>query len=416
MARRVLATFGNGDCGRLGHSLTELGCEEVPRMVRALLGTPPAAAVAAGGAHTAALDGSGTVYTWGLNDKGQLGHDREDMEVGLPAEVPLPERCVALAAGYFHTLCLGESGSVWAFGCNGKGQLGLGKDVVLVREPRMVKALQGTKVVAVAAGMEHSMALTESGEVYSWGHAEHGRLGHGRSGAVPRLFGTSIEFKPRLVRAFEALRIAQISAGQMHSAAVSSAGDLFVWGYGKFNQLGFGNDEDVEIPTLLPPLKGSTAGVACGYLHTLALEYGGNVQSWGANQNGVLGLGHEKDQQPRRPSRVRGLSDVRQISAGWKHNAAVTDGGLLYTWGWGGSQGTAYSFEGKSGTGGQLGHGNDFDYWSPHHVEWLALGETDMAKQHHEDGSLAWKVVQAACGMNHTAAIIELGPEVSIPS
>ena len=157
----------------------------------------------------------------------------------------------------------------------------------------------------------------------------------------------------------------------------------------------------MEIPTLLPPLKGSTAGVACGYLHTLALEYGGNVQSWGANQvglallcclpcggvlwacrlggggdllggepsnqhgmapsalcdsqqptlpcrlplstcpqqNGVLGLGHEKDQQPRRPSRVRGLSDVRQISAGWKHNAAVTDGGLLYTWGWGGSQG-----------------------------------------------------------------------------
>lgn len=68
----------------------------------------------------------------------------------------------------------------------------------------------GTKVVAVAAGMEHSMALTESGEVYSWGHAEHGRLGHGRSGAVPRLFGTSIEFKPRLVRAFEALRIAQV--------------------------------------------------------------------------------------------------------------------------------------------------------------------------------------------------------------
>lgn len=56
-------------------------------------------------------------------------------------------------------------------------------------------------------------------------------------------------------------------------------------------------------------------------------------------QNGVLGLGHEKDQQPRRPTRLRGLSDVRQISAGWKHNTAVTDEGLLYTWGWGGSQG-----------------------------------------------------------------------------
>lgn len=50
------------------------------------------------------------------------------MDVGLPAEVPLPERCVALAAGYFHTLCLGESGAVWAFGCNGKGQLGAGPE------------------------------------------------------------------------------------------------------------------------------------------------------------------------------------------------------------------------------------------------------------------------------------------------
>lgn len=68
----------------------------------------------------------------------------------------------------------------------------------------------GAKVVAVAAGMEHSLALAESGEVYSWGHAEHGRLGHGRAGAMPRLFGTSIEFKPRLIRAFEALRIAQV--------------------------------------------------------------------------------------------------------------------------------------------------------------------------------------------------------------
>lgn len=71
--RRVLATFGNGDCGRLGHSLADHGCEEVPRVVRALLGVPRLAQVVAGGAHTAAVDGEGSLYTWGLNDKGQLG-------------------------------------------------------------------------------------------------------------------------------------------------------------------------------------------------------------------------------------------------------------------------------------------------------------------------------------------------------
>lgn len=62
------------------------------------------------------------------------------------------------------------------------------------------------------------------------------------------------------------------------------------------------------------------------------------------------------------------------------------------------STGTAFSFEGRTGTGGQLGHGNDFDYWSPNHVEWLQLGETDWTKQQHEDGSTAWKVVQVSVG------------------
>lgn len=57
--------------------------------------------------------------------------------------------------------------------------------------------------------------------------------------------------------------------------------------------------------------------------------------------------------------------------------------------------GTALSFEGRTGTGGQLGHGNDFDYWSPHHVEWLQLTETDLSKQV-QGGELAWRVLQVS--------------------
>lgn len=134
--------------------------------------------------------------------------------MGLPAEVPLPERCVGASAGHFHTLALGESGSVWAFGCNGKGQLvgglgaagweacagqgeagraarhwclgcccsctllaalpphhplqGLGKEIVLQREPRMVKALEGgwagaggLRVERWCGGGGHAMAELE---------------------------------------------------------------------------------------------------------------------------------------------------------------------------------------------------------------------------------------------------------------
>ena len=60
---------------------------------------------------------------------------------------------------------------------------------------------------------------------------------------------------------------------------------------GKFNQLGFGNDEDLLAPAALPPLKGSTAALACGALHTLALAHGGRVLSWGANQVRVVRWG-----------------------------------------------------------------------------------------------------------------------------
>jgi alpha-tubulin suppressor-like RCC1 family protein len=139
--------------------------------------------------------------------------------------------------------------------------------------------------------MEHSLALTAGGEVYSWGNAANGRLGHG-SITSRSFFGASIEYLPRLVRAFEALRVGQVAAGQMHSAAVSSEGDAFFWGYGKFYALGTGQEEDVPTPMLLTPLKGRTAAVACGSQHSLALLHGGDVLAWGADQVGTGGAQH----------------------------------------------------------------------------------------------------------------------------
>lgn len=89
----------------------------------------------------------------------------------------------------------------------------------------------------------------------------------------------------------------------------------------------------------VPGLRG-IAELSCGGLHTLALRHGGQVLAWGANQNGVLGLGGGKlsKQTARRPEPVPGL-EAEGVSAGWKHSAAVAGHGRLLTWGWGGSQG-----------------------------------------------------------------------------
>jgi len=88
----------------------------------------------------------------------------------------------------------------------------------------------------------------------------------------------------------------------------------------------------------------------------------------------------------------------------------VGHAGELYSWGWGGSVGTATSFESGRSSGGQLGLGNEFDYWAPTQVTDLQVsggGETQPDLQQPEVAS-SWKALQVSCGFNHTAAIIEV--------
>jgi alpha-tubulin suppressor-like RCC1 family protein len=91
-----------------------------------------------------------------------------------------------------------------------------------------------------------------------------------------------------------------------------------------------------------------------------------------------------------------------QVAAGWRHCAGVTSSGQLYTWGWCGSVGSESAmFPGHSSSGGQLGHGNDFDYWRPTRVEhWETKDDSKSLT-----GSL--KFLHVSCGSNHTAAIVD---------
>lgn len=100
------------------------------------------------------------------------------------------------------------------------------------------------------------------------------------------------------------------------------------------------------------------------------------------------------------------------MSTGWKHSAAIGHHGDLYAWGWGGSVGTATSFETGRSSGGQLGLGNEFDYWAPTQVTDL---QTDGGHHHDQLGQqepissvLKWKAVQVSCGFNHTAAVVDI--------
>jgi alpha-tubulin suppressor-like RCC1 family protein len=373
------AAWGNGDHGRLGVDDTQ-GNHVEPAPMRGLPADVAPSGVAAGGAHTVVLLADGRVFTCGLNDWGQLGHSMGSPSAPLLQPVAgLPADVVAVAAGHFTTMAVTAGGELWAWGRNSDGQLGLGDAAgARVCQPTRVSALHDA-VTAVAAGARHSLALTSAGELYAWG--ARSLLGLGAAERW-RLRLASAEHAPRLVRSLRGVRLRVAAAGSAHSAVTDEDGRVFVFGEGAFNQLGTGSNRAAAEPTLLPGLH-SVAALACGGLHTIAATHDGDVFSWGANEHGGLGLGDVDGAQTRLPSRIPGVA-LTQVSAGWKHSAGITADGELYAWGWGGAMG-----EGQNSSGGQLGLGDECDWWSPTRVPTGAV-----------------RVLRVSCGWNHTAGIL----------
>ena len=371
-----VAAWGNNDQGRLGLEVDATSVRR-PTRVRGLPDDVAPLAVAAGGAHTLILLSSGQVFGFGLNDWAQLGTG--ELHVQRPRLVAaLPTDVVRISAGSFHNLVVTQDGCLWAWGRNSEGQLGLGADASSrVDTPTLVPLDE--PIMDVAAGARHSLAVAQSGQLYAFGARSLLGLGGERW-----RFGTSIEPEPRLVRSLRGVRVRSIATGNQHSAVACEDGHVYTFGEGAFAQLGTGaSDRPASEPVRVPSLHG-VAQLACGGLHTLALTRGGTLYSWGSNEHGSLGLGDIDGPQLRVPSLLPDVS-LAQVSCGWKHNAGVSHAGELFAWGWGGSMG-----EDTGSSGGQLGLGNEYDYWIPMKVPI-------------DDDAV---VQQVACGFNHTAAIL----------
>lgn len=166
-----LATWGNGDLGRLGHG-DECTNVEVPVVCSTLSAEGiRVKQVSCGGAHTLVLDDAGRVYSMGLNDEGQLGQGTDEEFVAHPQRVQgIEGRVKAIAAGRDNSVCVSEDGRIWVTGSNKKGKLGLGK-----RSPSRLSSfqvnqyLEGYHIDKVAVGAMHTLSLSNNGEVFSWG-------------------------------------------------------------------------------------------------------------------------------------------------------------------------------------------------------------------------------------------------------
>ncbi|GBG28169.1 E3 ubiquitin-protein ligase HECTD3 [Hondaea fermentalgiana] len=218
-------SFGRNDFGQLGHGDT-LDRKE-PARIDALSTGEHVVSVACGQYHTIVALSSGSVYASGKNDYGQLGlklpepHRRMTIvrAFGSKAMDRESDDCIKeLRCGYYHTIALSTTGKLWAFGRNDYGQLGIGSTAQKVFGPREVEDLDGstTRVVRIAAGCYHSVAVDHNNVMYVFGRNNHGQLGCGDSPERP---------SPLPLKSFAGSRIADVAAGFYHTIVLVGGQD-----------------------------------------------------------------------------------------------------------------------------------------------------------------------------------------------
>mmetsp|Transcript_128960 Transcript_128960/g.248468 ORF Transcript_128960/g.248468 Transcript_128960/m.248468 type:complete len:682 (-) Transcript_128960:68-2113(-) len=259
----VLYTWGKGQNGRLGHGGSDT--ELLPKAVEALAGQH-VIQVSCGDFHTACVTLNPThVYSWGLGLSGRLGHgDETDCHMPMAIEAFSGLHIACIACGGHHSATISEpAGQLWTWGGGAFGKLGHSNRLAQTT-PKLVAALQGRKLVQVSLGPHHSAALTQKGEVYTWGQA--GRLGHSSQGAEVD------EMVPRQVMALSNVFVLQVSCGHSHCAAITETGDVWAWGSSR----AFGHMESnaqPNVPTLIKVLSGKAiVQVCCGVTHSIALS------------------------------------------------------------------------------------------------------------------------------------------------
>lgn len=275
--------------------------------------------VVSGVDYNIALKSDGTVWSWGYNNYGELGLGDSAKRLE-PTKVNI-EGIIDIAAGNHHTLLLKQDGTVWAMGLNNYGQIG-NNTTTNVNVPTQVQGLES--IIKITAGANHSVALKSDGTAYSWGYNNYGQLGDNT---------TTRRSVPVEVRRVANLK--EISAGNHSTLGLDTEGNVWVWGLNTSGQLGLGTKTNVILPTKLTSIN-QVAHIDLGTNYGMAVTESGEVYSFGVNESGQLGIGNKTNQTtPKQVVQADGtpLTNIEYVSAGTKHVLAKTKTGLAYGWG-----------------------------------------------------------------------------------
>ena len=261
-------------------------------------GLPIAAVkVAAGGIDSYVIRSDGTLWSWGGNRYGELGHDGTT-PCQVPVQVGSDSDWAAVASGLsgYGKLAIKQGGTLWQWGANEPYYLGLGGAPVLT--PAEVGS--DSDWAAIAQGDDDSMAIKQDGTLWAWGSNYYGELGLGDTNprTVPTQVGTDTDW-------------AAVACGFYFTVATKQDGSLWAWGRNDYGQLGLGTTDEKDVPTEVDGTQQWPA-IACGAYHTLAVRANGTLWAWGMNSEGELGLNDEVDRHA--PTQVGSGSDWVAVS------------------------------------------------------------------------------------------------------
>jgi alpha-tubulin suppressor-like RCC1 family protein len=279
--------------------------------------------IALGAAHACVLRESGKVACWGLNSHGELG-DATNTGHPRPADVTGISSAIAIAAGMFHSCAILRGGKVECWGDNFYQQLGRpASPGTTSNVPVPVTGLTGP-AVSISANDTETCVILASGAVQCWGSNGSGQLGD--TTTEKRTSAVSVS---GITAGATAVR-----PGSNHACAIVGTG-IRCWGYNDHGGLGDNTHNTTATPVSVVGLLAfpdtSPLALAAGEGHTCAIVTGGQVRCWGYGLTGELGNGVRASSNA--PVTVAGVQDARAIGSSYSHTCALLASGGVRCWG-----------------------------------------------------------------------------------